>query len=84
MGSHSLFQGIFPTQGSNLGLLHERQILYCLRHQCGIGGEKKEMRVDEEGIIRQTLWMPGDLAREASPENFVEPSNLMPCERQDH
>jgi len=39
------------------------------------------MRVDEEGIIRQTLWMPGDLAREASPENFVEPSNLMPCEK---
>ena len=53
VGSHSFFQGIFPTQGSNLGLLHDRQILYCLRHQCGIGGEKKEMRVDEEGIIRQ-------------------------------
>ena len=26
-------QGIFPTQGSNLGLLHCRQILYCLSHQ---------------------------------------------------
>ena len=24
MGSHSLFQGIFPTQGSNLGLLHSQ------------------------------------------------------------
>ena len=24
---HSLLQGIFPTQGSNLGLLHCRQIL---------------------------------------------------------
>ena len=24
---------IFPTQGSNLGLLHCRQILYCLNHQ---------------------------------------------------
>ena len=32
-GCHSLLQGIFPTQGSNLGLLHCRQILYCLRHQ---------------------------------------------------
>ena len=31
--SHSLLQGIFPTQGSNLGLLHCRQILYCLSHQ---------------------------------------------------
>ena len=27
VGSHSLLQGIFPTQGSNLGLLHCRQIL---------------------------------------------------------
>ena len=25
---HSLLQGIFPTQGSNPGLLHRRQILY--------------------------------------------------------
>ena len=28
VGCHSLLQGIFPTQGSNLGLLHCRQILY--------------------------------------------------------
>ena len=33
MGSHSLLQGIFLTQGLNLGLLHFRQILYCLRQQ---------------------------------------------------
>ena len=26
-------QGIFPTQRSNLSLLHCRQILYCLSHQ---------------------------------------------------
>ena len=31
--SHSLLQGIFLTQGSNPGLLHCRQILYCLSHQ---------------------------------------------------
>ena len=30
---HSLLKGIFPTQGSNLGLLHCRQILYRLSHQ---------------------------------------------------
>ena len=29
-GSHSLLQGIFPTQGLNLNLLNCRQILYCL------------------------------------------------------
>ena len=28
-----LLQGIFPTQGSNPGLLHGRQILYQLNHQ---------------------------------------------------
>ena len=33
MGFHSLLQGIFPTQGSNLCLLHCRQILYCLSPQ---------------------------------------------------
>ena len=30
--SHSLPQGIFSTQGLNLGLLHCGQILYCLSH----------------------------------------------------
>ena len=33
MGCHDLFQGIFPTQGSNPGLPHCRRILYHLSHQ---------------------------------------------------
>ena len=33
VGYHSLIQGIFQTQGSNLGVLHCRQILYRLSHQ---------------------------------------------------
>ena len=33
MGSHSFLQGIFLTQGSNLGLPHCKQVLYCLSHQ---------------------------------------------------
>ena len=33
MDYHSLLQGIFSTQGSNLGILHCRQILYHLSHQ---------------------------------------------------
>ena len=33
MGSLSLLQGIFPTQGSNLGLPHCRWILYQLSHK---------------------------------------------------
>ena len=30
---HFLPQGIFPTQGSNPGLLHCRQMLYYMNHQ---------------------------------------------------
>ena len=33
MGRHSLLQGVFPTQGSNWGLLHCRQIPYHLSHR---------------------------------------------------
>ena len=33
MDSLSLLQGLFPTQGSNPGLLHSRWILYQLSHQ---------------------------------------------------
>ena len=33
MGCLFLLQGIFLTQGSNPGLLHCRQIIYCLSHQ---------------------------------------------------
>ena len=33
VGSLSLFQGIFPTQGSNPGLPHCRRILYQLSHK---------------------------------------------------
>ena len=33
VGCHFLLQGIFPTEASNLGLPHCRQILYHLSHQ---------------------------------------------------
>ena len=33
VGCHALLQGIFPTQGSNPGLLHCRQTVYHLNHQ---------------------------------------------------
>ena len=41
MGSHSLLQRIFLTQGLNLGPLHCRQILYCLNHQRSPRANKK-------------------------------------------
>ena len=40
VGCHSLLQGIFPTQGLNLGLPHCRQVLYHLSHQ----GSPKKIR----------------------------------------
>ena len=33
VGCYFLLQGIFPFQGLNPGVLHCRQILYCLSHQ---------------------------------------------------
>ena len=38
VGCHSLLQGIFPTQKSNQGLLHRRQILYhnAIFRPCGL------------------------------------------------
>ena len=46
-----LLQGIFPTQGSNPGLLHCRQILYC-KKRCG----KKEQPL---WIVVQGLLLGG-------------------------
>ena len=46
MGCHCLLQGIFPTQGSNLGLLHCRQILYHLSHQESSGQGRDNLNLD--------------------------------------
>ena len=43
MGSCSLLQGIFPTQGLNPGLPHCRQILYKLNYQ---GSPRLKMQVN--------------------------------------
>ena len=42
--SHSFLQGIFPTQGLNLGLLHCGKILYHMRHQ-GIPWRRGQQRM---------------------------------------
>ena len=39
VGSLSLLQGIFPTQGLNPGLPHGRRILYQLSQFCGLQGK---------------------------------------------
>ena len=43
VGSLSLLQGIFPTQGSNPGFLHSGRIFYQLSHKGSLGtGKQKE------------------------------------------
>ena len=52
VGSHSLLQGIFPTQGSNPGLLYRRQTLYHLSHQ----GSSLEQRHLQNVIFDNILF----------------------------
>ena len=60
VGSHSLLQEIFPTQGSNPGFLHCRKILYHLSHQ---------------GSLRILEWVAYHFSRESSrPKNWTEVS----------
>ena len=64
VGSLSLLQGIFPTQGSNPGLPHCRQILYQLNHKggstTGIIGVNSIIRQDHNilTIFSFILWWP--------------------------
>ena len=51
VGCHFLLQGIFPTQGSNLGLLHCRQMLYHLSHQRW-GDHEQMHRCGPLGLVR--------------------------------
>ena len=50
VGCHSL-QGIFPTQGLNLGLLHCRQILYHLSQQGSSLSCRTSLYVLDQGLI---------------------------------
>ena len=53
MGCSFLHQGIFPTWGSNRGLLHCRQVLYPLSHQESPGTHKIASRSPE---ARREEW----------------------------
>ena len=65
VGSHSLLQGVFLTQGSNLGLLHCRQILYHLSHQgtpvysynAILFGLQKKKKKKRKILPCATLWI---------------------------
>ena len=55
VGSLSLLQGIFPTQGSNPGLPHCRQILYQLSYQESITEENKAGSTGEVEKLNRML-----------------------------
>ena len=64
-----LFQGIFPTQGSNPGLLHFRQILYHLSHEESPSRAPQEApkhaaEMGWRGHATPTSYRPADLRME--------------------
>ena len=59
-GSHSLLQGIFPTQGLNPGLLYCRKILYHLSHQEVQKEQEKYFNIKQ--TCRMLNWAKGKKA----------------------
>ena len=53
VGCHFLFQGIFPTQGSNPGLPHCRQMLYQLTH--GEAPKKKTKNLNQSQKFKNQI-----------------------------
>ena len=53
--SHSFLQGIFLTQGLDPGLLHFRQILYCLSHQ---GSPSREPSLYQDEFQGEASLLP--------------------------
>ena len=69
VGSHSLLQGIFPTQGSNPGLLHCGQILYQLSHKGTVQYNFiKRQNFHRDSFFHSTniYWMPSPCASPCS------------------
>ena len=53
LGSLSLLQGIFPTQGLNPGVPHSRRILYQLSHKKTVTEESVLETANTTGIMRE-------------------------------
>ena len=75
VGSHSLLLGIFPTQGSNPGLLHCRLILYRLSHQGSLNCCEWSCSVMSNSLQSHGLWP----ARLLHPWNFPGKDTGMGC-----
>ena len=75
VGCHALLQGLFPTQGSNPGLLHCRWILYQLSHKGS--PQLGEEHGNKEGPLHGPEWVAVILFLGAAvnPEGFPGGSN---------
>ena len=95
VGSHSFFQGILLTQGSNLGLPHCRQILYYLTSLATIGFYPSTCSVlecshrdwwnaagQDDLRYRDELWLSRKAARKST--NKYEWSWIEPVEHEGH
>ena len=71
VGSLSLLQGIFPTQGSNPGLLHCRQILYQLSH-------KGSQKLDHKEGWAPRNWCFWTVVLEKILENHLDSTEIQP------
>ena len=60
VGSHSLLQGTFLTQGSNTGLLHYRQLLYSLSHQHHLTSSDPKMENSKYRVLGGWLQVSGE------------------------
>ena len=55
-GSHSLLQGVFPTQGWNPHLSHCRQILYHPSHQRSLREDPETHQIQTQNQANQNDW----------------------------
>ena len=87
MGNLSLLQGIFPTQGSNPGVPHYRQILYQLSHRVWFqfssvhSVESKSLRPHESQHARPPCPSPNSQSslRLTSTESVMPSNHLILC-----
>ena len=84
VGSLSLLQGIFPTQGSNPGLPHCRQILYQLSHKTSLHCAKQSISKSVSLEGRGCMWLTGHhspMAWHTGSTQLLRPQNQLrgPC-----